>query len=347
MKKYKLNTLLVGAFATVGFLTACNNEPLTYENGSGITEADVYFSSEAQTEFELNGTGGSFDVTINRGPKGPALTVPISVLTLTDGYEPTSFTFPATVKFEEGATSANFTVEYTSFKESGLDFDEYVDFLLTIEEEYRSDFGDSELEISVYYPSTWTSLGTGSYYDLAWYVGPGEEDYVTNVEFLQNDADPNLFRVSNPYIVWTGQKSYLEFRVLQEGDIYLGQEITEPDLVAFNDFEIDYDTDTDEPVYIIFPGRFGLPVSQWVYNYVDEYQDNGLPAVAVLSPVYYEFESGTMWNFSDKECIIIAFPGVDLGMASVKPKAKSLVKKAPMFGDMVNVPALTKLGKGK
>lgn len=312
MKRYKLNTLLAAAFVSAGFLTACNNEPLTYENGSGATGNDVYFSSAAKTQFQLDGEGGEFTVTINRGPEGQALTVPISVAYVDDSGETEApenvFSFPSTVTFAEGSQTADFTVSYVSFEESGLDYDEYVGYLLTIAPEFQSLYGDSTLEINMTYPSPWTSLGKATYIDDAWWIS--EDATTIQVELQQNDLDKNLFRVANPYIAWTGEDTWFQFRLLQEGEVYLGQTVPTKGLVAYPDFKIDYDAEYDDDVYLLFPGRYPNTAdpSNWVYNYVAEYQDNGLPGQIFISPWYYMFNTGG-YNYTKDKPIQIIFPG--------------------------------------
>lgn len=305
MKNFKINILLAAACVSVGFLTACDNEPLTYENGNGATGSDVYFSSNAQTEYELNAGGGSFTVTVNRGPAGPALTLPITIKALQEGDE-AIISYPSNITFEEGSVTADISIEYAAMSETSKDYLEVFGYLISIPEEYQSPFGSSDLEINVYYPQPWSYLGTGTFTDEAWWIS--EDSETIKVEFYRNDLDPNLYRINNPYWAWTGDKdSYFEFRVLQEGQTYLGQTVTLPNIVAYADFKIDYDPEYEDDVYLVFPGRFSMPVDDWSFNHVISYQDNGVPAQIKISPMYYMFNNGG-YNYTKDEPITIIFP---------------------------------------
>lgn len=298
---------MAACFAT-GMLTACHNGHLSYEEGDGIKENDVYFVANEENQIKLDLDGGSFTVNVYRGASGSELTVPIYVETLTDDAASSFFSFESEVHFGEKDVVAPLKVDYASKEESGLDYDTYVSFLLTVPEIYRSAYGVAEFEIDPYYPSPWTSLGVGTYIDDAWWIS--DDSTTIKVEFFQNDIDPTLFRVSNPYVAFTGSKDYFQFRVLQKGETYLGQMVPTTGLVGFDDFHIDYDAEEEADVYLLHPGRIpntGSP-EKWVFNYVADFQDNGLPGKVVISPWYYMFGVGG-YNYTTSEAITMIFPG--------------------------------------
>lgn len=314
MKKYKLNFLLAAVFAGVGFMTSCNNEPLTYESGNGGSGSGIFFAENTDTQVTLDADGGSFTVYVNRGVKGEELTVPVTV----DFPENTkvdlssTFSYPSSVTFKADETSVPFVIEYVPFDESEMDYDTYESLLLSIPSEYHSSYGTglTDVEISCVYPSPWRSLGKGTFTDEGWWIS--DDDDTIEVEFFQNELDENLFRVTNPYVAFTGENTYFQFRVLQKDEVYMDQVVPETGLVAYPDFKIDYYPDEDADVYLVFPGRFPnfADPSNWVYNYVVDFQDNGLPGEIKISPYYYMFGVGG-WNYTTLEPITMLFPGYE------------------------------------
>ena len=314
----KYFSLAVMAMMGAGFVTSCDDSKdyYGYEVYPGAAGGDVYFPGNSQTQFSLDSDGGSFTVNLVRSDDSETQTVPVNVESLSSTNVSSLFTFPTSVTFNQGSKTAAYTITYVSFTEAGVDYDTYQSYLLSISSEYQGPFasGSNELEINAVFPSPWTLLGTGTFTDeFDWVNSNGA---TTTVQFYQNDIDPKLFRVSNPYewITESDYEEYFQFYLLEAGDSYGSTVIPEglPTIVAYDDFAIEYYDDYSTDMYLVFPGRFTnfADPSTWVYNYVVDWQDNGLPGEIHLSPYYYFFGVGG-YNETTAEDITIVFPGYE------------------------------------
>ncbi|MCH5247972.1 MAG: hypothetical protein J1E99_07410 [Muribaculaceae bacterium] len=308
MKLY--NKFLSGALALSAgmILFSCSNTDFDYTPAEIPGGDQVYFSSSAASSYTLTSDGSTVNIVVMRGATSQAATVPITVTNASAVEAPSgAFTFPSSVSFAAGENKANYTVQYDA---SLIDYDTQYSYILTIPEESSFDYGTPSLEISMQIPSPWTRLGNGTYTDEFWGVTATSD--VATVSVWQNDNDKNLFRVSNPYVALNGESdSYFEFRLLQPGDTFYGQTVSQEGLVGWGaDYFIEHYDYYDDDLYLVFPGRFTslADPANWVYNYVAAYQDNGLPGEIKLSPYYYMFNVGG-WNYTTGETISIVFPG--------------------------------------
>lgn len=79
-----------------------------------------------------------------------------------------------------------------------------------------TEYGSKACNLKAVILSPWTSLGKGTLIDKFY---TGEE---LQVEILQNDINPKLFRLISPF----GQGDKPEVRILEVGETYRGLEIT-------------------------------------------------------------------------------------------------------------------------
>ena len=305
MKLYNkiLSSSLFLALGTVLF--SCDNNDFEYTPADFPEGDQVYFPSTAATSYTLNTDASSFSIPLMRGSSDGPITVPVTATCTTDNVAADAFSFPSSITFNQGETKASYVVQYDA---ELIEFDQQYSFTLKIDERSTFDYGTPDLDITVQIPSPWTTLGRGTYEDAFWGVSASSD--IAAVTFQQNDLDKNLFRISNPYVALNGESTYFEFRLLQPGDVFYGQTVSQTGLVGFTDYFIEnYDYYGDD-LYILFPGRFTslADPSNWVYNYVAAYQDNGLPGEIHLSPYYYMFNTGG-WNYTTAETITIVFPG--------------------------------------
>lgn len=270
-------------------LGSCTEE---YEySGAKAEGQQVYFSSELPSTQDLSSTESSFDVTIKRISTDEALTV-----NLTSTDESGLFTIPTSVSFAEGASEATISISYDPTK---FEYDDYKDLTIAISDtEYTTPYGLSSYSFSAGVPSPYVSLGTGRFSDGLFITG-----YV-EVEILQNENDPSIFRVMNPYdeiaamygedgYTNYGGSEYLQLYVLKAGDThpYTGETVTQDGQVYFDDTNIglDFGELTGEGAYGVtceawYPGKIQGGEEEAAECLVTAYQESGLPGTIQLVP---------------------------------------------------------------
>lgn len=301
-----------------GAMLSCSDKD-DYSPGEPETGAQVYFPGNAQTQYTLTDDATTFSVPIYRADDSETITVALDITPAEDNTLNDAITYPSSVTFNAGEKTAyivfTYNLEEMMDDEGNYIYDEGQNFLIEIEESQTTKYGANYLDITAIYPSPWTSLGKGKYIDE--YDWVNEDGDTTEVEFFQNDLDKNLFRVTNPY-EWdteSDRAEYFEFYLLPPGSSYGEIEIPEDfgtTIVAYSDFAIEYIADYESDLYLVFPGRFQdySDPSDWVYNYVVDFQENGLPGEIHLSPFYYMFGVGG-WDRTTAEEVQMIFPGYE------------------------------------
>lgn len=329
MKISKFNLYIASAIAlSFGVLTSCSDKD-NYEPGENVSGAQVYFPSTVQTQYTLTSSNNTFTVTVARVNDSETVTVPVTVTPQPGNTNTDAFTFPGSVSFNAGEKTANFIVTYNIAEVS---YDAVQQFELKIDDTATTPYGAQSIVITAEYPSPWTLLGTGTYTDNYDWVSE-EEGATTKVRYYRNDLDPDLFRVNNPY-KWDTEaepEEYFQFRLLHPGDTYLGQTIPsdfDVTIVGYSDFVVEYNTSYNADMWLLFPGRLSSMTdpSTWVYNYVVDWQDNGLPGEIHLSPMYYMFGVGG-YNQTTTEPITMVFPGYNPVDASVAVTYNGMLHK--------------------
>lgn len=305
---------LIGIFA----FASCTSSD-DYEMAEKLSGEQVYFPGTLAQKVNLKSTENTYNVSVMRVNTTGEITVPLAV-----EYEGEALTIPTSVTFHDGETEASLSIAYDAEK---LGFDNYESATIAIaNDEYTTIYGATSYTCSFGIPAPWTSLGKGKYNDSFFM------DNFYTVEIQQNDIDPQLFRIVDPYGIGMpnegfeiGQTDeYMQIRIFKAGETYM-DEVLAQDIVVFGKGlqGIDITTGWSNPTYndevfVLHPSRFTSMSTQdaWVYSYVSSYQENGLPATIVLSPYYYMFNTGG-WNYTDKESIQIVFPGVELKDYSV------------------------------
>lgn len=181
----------------------------------------------------------------------------------------------------------------------------------------------------------WISLGIGKYGDHIEF----NPDYDQDVEILQNSANPNEFRIKNPYAGYiqllkdndayeesdalVGPSEYITFRILEKGERVNGVTVTRDDLVWFDAYysgilNSNYGVD---PFYA-HPSRWSNSFDEnyWLRNIVVKYQADGkTPANIQLAPVLFwltDPDAGSGYysgdNYLNENTLIeIKFPGAE------------------------------------
>lgn len=315
----KIN-LILGALVCLFAFSACTEE-VEYTPASPESANGVYFSSTSQASVALKSDAKTFDVQICRTDTAAEQTVQIAVETDdTVG----ALQIPETVTFAAGQSTANLTINY-DFEKMG--YNNQFAIQLTIDPAVASTVGLSNYALIVYVPEPWKSLGYAIFTDAFFFVDTYE------VEIQQNELNPNSFRLVYPYHEafevdddgyyggpWENTAEYLYFEVLQPGTTLYGVPITMNDLVYFDPFM----TGFVHPSYGVaielnHPALFSSlkDESNFTYNKVLSYQENGLPGVVQLAPMYYMDGVGAFNYSQEDEMVTIIFPGVDIKDYSV------------------------------
>lgn len=306
-KIYNYLSLAALALSTTAMVTSCDNS----KDNDFVSEYDgapgIYFSNTANSYLELSDQASTITYTAYRDVAGEEITVGLSVEAMDTYADPNIFTFPSSVTFAQGSKTADIVIGYDISKTT---IGEEQQFQLTLDAT-PNPFSSNQVVITLVNPAPWTLLGTnGQYFDYGWGVSDTSAGPVT-VSVYRQGLDPNLYRISNPYVGFNGEDTYFQFRVLQVGDTYYGETITEPDLVAFDMYYITYDADENSDIYLAFPGMFqGLEdPSNWTNCRVLEYQDDGVtPGLIELGPLYYVEADGSAYG-DLSPYVYIYFPG--------------------------------------
>lgn len=301
-------------------LGSCTEE---YEYSAAKAEGEqVYFSNELSSTVELSNTESSYAIQINRINTTGELTVN---LTLSD--ESGIYSIPSSVTFAQGDSTATFDLSYDpSVLEVRHVFNSVT--VAIADAEYTTPYGNSSYTFSAGMSSPYVSLGTGTYMDAGLY---GDTPF--DVEIMQNQNNPNMFRIMHPYDEIAAAcaeeygdelsgdpAEYLELEILQPGDVLNGVTITMSGLVYYSPTATSIVDATYGMPYILYhPCSFSSTATEeyWTYNAVTAYQDNGLPGTIQLAPVYY-MEGVGGYNYSQySDMILITFPGYEASDYSV------------------------------
>ncbi|MCH5240480.1 MAG: hypothetical protein J1F38_09670 [Muribaculaceae bacterium] len=309
MKNYIKNiSLAVACLAGMSGMTSCddtkNNDFVDYYDG----KPGVYFSTTENSYLELVEGQNTISMPVYRDEAGDALTVPITVTPLYQEEETDIYTFPSSVTFAAGSKVADLVIGYDITKaEMGVE----QEFEVTLDSE-ATPFSTNTVVITLVSPAPWEYLGEGEYYD--WFWGVSESGNGTRVKFWQQGINKNIYRISNPYVALNDEDSYFQFVVLQPGDVFLGESITQQDLVGWSEIYLEYSAADGDDVYFFFPGYFQnwTHESSWVYNRVVDYQDDGKPGYIQLAGVYFLPNLGAGASYVNNPTIEIIFPDFEV-----------------------------------
>lgn len=193
MKTFKYLTY---AFAAVlaSVMSACSvSEP--YVPGEQPDGAQIYFSSETPTEYDLEEDVTSLTIKIMRVNADEQKEV--DVLADIDASQASLFTFPSSVTFSSGEKEADYVI---SFKRDQMtDGSEYKISLLINDPENTTPYGLSTISITLT-PWPWELLGTGKYRDdwftAMWNVDPGVE---VDVQIYESKSTKGLYMVEDMF----------------------------------------------------------------------------------------------------------------------------------------------------
>jgi len=294
----KLNKLFFGLLGLSAMVLSSCSDSDDYQWATASGE-QVYFSNELPSTMEISMKESSFTVPVSRVNTKDASTVNITM-----ECEDNFFTAPSSVSFAAGASTADITLSYDPTQ---LVYDKFRTVKLTIADTDKTNaYGYSSFSFKAGCSSPYMSIGKGVYGDYYYF---GEE---ASVIIMQNQENPNSFRVVAPYSSITGGTENIELTILKKGDKLRDVTITTDDLVYFSSTNTGYHHSTyDADIWIHHPSAFKSLSTEdkWGYSKVLAWQDNGLPGQIQLAPYYYMDGVGG-WNATaENEAIVITFPG--------------------------------------
>ena len=190
MKKLFKNSYIALAVLALGF-SACT-EQVEYTPAEVPATDQVYFSNANATKMDIAVDATSFDVYVSRIATDKAASVAVTVTA--DSLANEHFTFPATVDFAEGDTTAVYTVLIN--EGVNLEYEHYYSVSLAIAEEVATPYGNAEFAFQVGVPapwSEWTKFGTGTYTLSIYWGGTHSELPIYYREYLLNDIDAQFY----------------------------------------------------------------------------------------------------------------------------------------------------------
>lgn len=313
MKKiFNRMAMLVAATSLV--LMSCSEED-KYVPAEPVTGMQVMISPEAAQKVSLTIDQTTFTIPFTRVDSTKAAKIALKV----EKTDEDIYTVPSEVVFEAGKKCAEIVVDIDASK---LQYGKMDSITVTIAQE-STPYGIASKTFIVGPELTWSMLGKCTYID-EYYFGDK-----TEVVIYQNDQDPALYRLPNPYInilkaggedVSADATEWMFVRILKKGETCIGQVVPEDGMVYFYGDGTAKSVNTgyhhpnyDDDLCLVFPGAFTSmsDPAKWVYNKVVEYMEDGTAGAVQLAPYYYLFSVGG-WNATQENgAITIYFPGCE------------------------------------
>lgn len=351
MKNIKNILGVVVVLLAMTTLYSCKDEAPVYDPAEKVNTDQVYFPASNSASIKASSLANSFDVAIARIKSESAATVPLT-LTGGDGL----YTIPATVTFNPGQKETTFKVSYDP---QVVGFDHFSDLVINIGEAFVTPYGLSEYAFNVGIPAPWKSLGKAKYVDDFFTALFGTGNPMYEVEIQENELQPGLFRLVNPYGAayphnapgdWDDSRDwFLEINASDPEGVYMSVQKTGVDwgygMISVGSIAGLYisrgetlavqkekgRTGTFENGIITFPAK-SLLFSMANYNNGGLYTANGGGAFMVVMPgvvlADYSIEVTYLGRFTDTEEANFVVADVALG-ADVESAKVALVAGAP------------------
>ncbi len=189
--KYSLYTLM--AMAVSASFTACDSDDVLDGYTAGAPSDGPYFASTLAESYDVSAGEASVTFDVSRADAAGEATYQLEV----KNPDAQIFTVPAEVKFAADATVAPVVISFDPAKVE--DGDSYK-FELTVVG--ASPYGVGSYTFTIMKPEPWKSLGMCLYTDdiaCSLYNIGGGKTFTWEVELLQNEKTPELYRLVNPY----------------------------------------------------------------------------------------------------------------------------------------------------
>lgn len=190
MKIFDKLYMFIFLFSFLGFIS-CQEETLEYTPAEIDGTDQIYFSASNPSVIKLSSTETYYDISISRVGSESAINVPLQV-----SGESDLFDIPSSVSFGQGETKSTIRVSYDP-EEVG--FDNFSDIKINISNEFTSLYGASEYKFNIGIPAPWKSLGKGIFIEDFLTTLYGVDNIPYEVEIQENELQPGLFRLVNPF----------------------------------------------------------------------------------------------------------------------------------------------------
>lgn len=157
-------------------LASCEEWQYDYEGAEPESGAQVYFSSEAPSSYDLSSSESSFSVPVLRIDSSSSLTVSVTATQESGSI----YSVPSSVTFAAGSTSTELVITYDP---ANLEGGVYEEITLTLNDETTM-YGSSSYTFEAGLARTWYTLGTGTFYEYFWY---GFETPVTIYYYVEDN----------------------------------------------------------------------------------------------------------------------------------------------------------------
>lgn len=191
----KLSALSLAVVALWG----CTNE-VDYDPAAALTNAQVFFASDAASSFDLNDDQNSVTVEVSRVNTSGSLTIDVTASAMVqngDEYDETDiFSVPATATFADGSATAPITISF-DFNEIKPETDYVV--TLDIAGDSLTPYGKSQQQVTIVYApwSPWEEMdGEGVYTNGS----PFSFSAFVDVEMRVSLLNPNKVQYRVPYL---------------------------------------------------------------------------------------------------------------------------------------------------
>ncbi len=300
------------AFAAISFASVSCVQEEPHKMGEPDNDGcyGVYFPAQ-ETDLNLDPAEPlTASIAVVRTVSTGNITVPVTLVDAEGIFTASELTF------EDGQTES--TIELTfADAEVGVNYS----CSLAIEDpQYASKYSSNPVHIDFsVVREKWNDLGKGTWTDNVMF------GFSESVTILQNDNNPNLFRVrmtgyteeeiEGGCVFAPEGDEFFEFKILKPGDMVEKVKITGNGLINYAIFDTGVVHQTyGVAIWMVHPGSFGSLAAESYFqqNKVLQYQENGLPAGVQIAPYYYMDGVGG-WNYTqDPGVVTLVFPGAIL-----------------------------------
>ncbi len=318
--------LILAAMLVLSFSCNKKDEYVPAEREDG---AQYFFPTSTPLAYTIKEETTGFDFTIKRMVKDDAATILVEVKDTSKTIFPEGAS-DLNVSFAAGDAEAVITLPIDRSK---YEYGDKIGVDLKIANE-TTYYAPSALHIELELPEPWVSLGKGT-----WISGWLFEDTFEDVEFFQNQVQPNHFRFAYAQAIVDAYEDekfedwpeFFEFWIVKAGEKILNVEITQDDVVTWSPlFNTGmYQSSYDDYICACSPAVFKdyATEANLANSKVASYQDNGLPAVVELAPSYYMLNTGGWPTTCYSATVTLVFPGVVLSDYSTETEYTGLFNK--------------------
>lgn len=224
--------------------------------------------------------------------------------------------FPTSVEFAAGQSQAFYEISIVK----PFDIGQSITATVKFDKALSATASVDSAKVKIFLDYNWEPLGKGLFND-AWTWGVSD---FAECDFFQAVENPKIFKMSDPYTAMNkdcgvptksgySASEFIQFQLLEPGDVIFGTTITKKGLVYFSPYRTgEFNSTYGLPLNAYHPAHFSSlsAESNFVNSKVLAYQENGLPAQVQFAPYYY-MEGLGGWNYTTYSGVItFYFPDV-------------------------------------